>query len=91
MMFASFISYPRAIIQLDILGGLTALVSGIHFPTRKRVACDPMKYPPFPSSAWGEVIRPFKRRPTVKSMRGTRLRLDVSALIITGVSTGEER
>ena len=37
----------------------------------------PIKYPPFP--------------PTVKSRRGTHLRFDVSALIITGVSTGEER
>jgi hypothetical protein len=37
----------------------------------------PIKYPPFP--------------PAVKSMRGTHLRLDVSTLIITAVSTGEER
>jgi hypothetical protein len=37
----------------------------------------PIKYPPFPL--------------TVKSMRGTYLRFDMSALIITGVSTGEER
>lgn len=37
----------------------------------------PIKYPPFP--------------PAVKSMRGTHLRFDVSALILTGVSTGEER
>ncbi len=37
----------------------------------------PIKYPPFPTAA--------------KSMRGTHLRLDVSALIIAGVSTGEER
>jgi hypothetical protein len=35
-----------------------------------------LKYPPFP--------------PAVKSMRGTHLRFDVSALVITGVSTGEE-
>ncbi len=37
----------------------------------------PIKYPPFPT--------------TVKSMRGTHLRLGRTALMITGVSTGEER
>ena len=37
----------------------------------------PVKYPPFP--------------PAVKSMRGIHLRFNMSALIITGVSTGEER
>jgi len=63
--------------DLDILGVLNALVLGIYFPARKRVACDPIKYPPFP--------------PAVKSMPGTQERFDVSALIITGVSTGERR
>lgn len=38
---------------------------------------NPVKYPPFP--------------PAAKSMRGTHLRFDTSALIIAGVSTGEER
>jgi hypothetical protein len=38
---------------------------------------NPVKFPSFP--------------PTVKSMRGTRRWLDMSALIITGVSTREER
>ena len=61
--------------DLDILGGP-------HHP---------IKYPPFPEAAWGELLRPFKRRPAAKSMRGTRARFDVSALIIAGVSTGEER
>ena len=69
----------------------------------------PIKYPPFPEAAWGELLRPFKRRLTVKSMHGTHrsaergsaeltveasrrsLRFDMSALFITGVSTGEER
>ncbi len=36
-----------------------------------------IKYPPFPTA--------------VKSMRGTQERFELSALMITGVSTGEER
>ncbi len=36
-----------------------------------------IKYPTFPTA--------------VKSMRGTYLRFELSALMITGVSTGEER
>jgi hypothetical protein len=32
----------------------------------------PIKFPPFPEAAWGELLRPFKRRLAVKSMRGTR-------------------
>jgi hypothetical protein len=38
--------------------------SGVLNPTQK---------PSFPEAAWGELLRPFKRRPAVKSMRGTRL------------------
>jgi hypothetical protein len=38
---------------------------------------NPTQKPPFP--------------PAVKSMRGTHLRFDMSALIITGVSTGKKR
>jgi hypothetical protein len=29
---------------------------------------DPLKYPPFPEAAWGELLRPFKRRPTAKTL-----------------------
>ncbi len=39
----------------------------------------PVKFPPFPEAAWGELLRPFKRRPAVNPTG------------ITGVSTGEER
>ena len=48
---------------------------------------NPVKYPPFPTLEDSLTLR----YPTVKSMRGTHLRFDTSALIITGVSTGEER
>lgn len=57
----------------------------------------PIKYPPFPTLEDSLTLR----YPAAKSMRGTtledslplryHLRFDVSALIIVGVSTGEER
>jgi hypothetical protein len=41
--------------------------------------------PPFPEAAWGELLRPFKRRPTVKR------RSFSEDTAMTGVSKGEDR
>jgi hypothetical protein len=46
---------------------------------------NPIKFPSFPTLE-DSLTLPY---PAVKSMRGTRSMRDMSALIITGVSTGE--
>jgi hypothetical protein len=64
--------------NLEILGTLSVLyVPDAGSGTYSTPLRGSIKFPPFPTA--------------VKSMRGTHLRFDMSALIITGVSTGEER
>ena len=49
---------------------------------------------PMHNLAFSGVLNPAQKPPfppAAKSMRGAHLRFDVSALIIAGVSTGEER
>ena len=58
---------------LEILGTLSVLVPDTGSGTYSTPLRGPIKFPPFPEAAWGELLRPFKRRLAVKSMRGTRL------------------